>query len=76
MKMLLDFRCGNSNEVFERLEDSSTRTVRCACGGEAKRIITPIRCSLDGASGDFPGAHYRWIREHEQKKGKCGEGEW
>ena len=76
MKILVDFRCENTKEVYEKLVDSKIRTIRCACGGEAKRLISPVKCQLDGTSDGFPGAHYKWTREHEAKRGKCGEGEW
>lgn len=69
MLMMRDFRCVVTGEVFERLADSKANHVRCNCGGEARRIISPIRCQLEGASGDFPGAHFKWLREHEGKGG-------
>jgi hypothetical protein len=76
MKVILDFRCKSTDYVFERIVDNTTKEVRCNCGATAKRLISPVKCQLDGASGGFPGAHYKWTREHEAKKGKCGEGEW
>jgi len=64
MRKIFDCRCSkcdNIDEVFGRFEDS----FRCSqCGAESKRIISPIRCSLEGTSGDFPGAPMKWEREH------------
>jgi len=67
MRKIIDVRCGSCNTVFEEfgyLDD----TFRCgSCGGEAKRIISPIRCTLEGVSGDFPGAAMKWERQHTKK---------
>ncbi len=67
MRKIIDVRCkacGNVQEEFGYLDD----TFRCgSCGGEAKRIISPIRCSLDGASGDFPGEAMKWEKRHMKK---------
>jgi len=64
MRQILDVRCTSCNEiteVFGRRDDS----FRCgACNQPAKRIISPVRCSLEGYSGDFPGAAMKWEREH------------
>jgi len=64
MKVLNDYRCECSNEfeAFARRDD----IVRCKCGRVAKRIISPVRCQLDGTSGDFPGAAMKWARQHER----------
>jgi hypothetical protein len=70
MLMLRDFRCEGTQEIFERMVDSKADHVRCNCGSNARRIISPIRCQLEGASGDFPGAHMKWIREHEGRGGR------
>jgi len=64
MRKIFDVRCtscNNIDEVFGRFDDS----FRCgACGGESKRIISPVRCKLEGTSGDFPGAAMKWEWEH------------
>ena len=66
---LFDARCDTCRhvtEVFGELDD----TFRCeqdSCNGIAKRIISPIRCSLDGASGDFPGEAMKWEKRHMKK---------
>lgn len=67
MLILFDFRCEGSGETFERLADRGVSHVRCKCGHEAKRLISPVKCQLEGASGDFPGAHMKWVREHESR---------
>jgi len=65
LRKIFDVRCADCDDVFEEfgeLHDS----FRCgACGGIAKRIISPVKCQLEGVSGDFPGAAFKWKREHE-----------
>lgn len=69
MRKIIDVRCRNCGEVHEefgRLDD----TFRCgSCGGEAKRIISPVKCSLEGTSGDFPGAAIKWARDRTKRGG-------
>lgn len=65
MRKLIDYRCLRTGEVFERFVEI-VPTVRCKCGSEAKRLISPVKCKLEGHSGDFPGAHMKWVREHER----------
>lgn len=59
-----DYQC-SCGLVTEHLVKAGTDTVRCKCGAEAKRIISPVRCSLDPTAG-FPGAADKWIRHHEK----------
>ena len=67
MRKIIDVRCrdcGEGHEEFGRLDD----TFRCgSCGGEAQRIISPVRCTLEGVTGDFPGAAMKWERDHRAK---------
>lgn len=67
MRKIIDVRCESCNAVHEEfgyLDD----TYRCGtCGGEAKRIISPIKCKLEGVSGDFPGAAMKWERDHVRR---------
>jgi Zn finger protein HypA/HybF involved in hydrogenase expression len=69
MRKIIDVRCrdcGEVHEEFGRLDD----TFRCgSCGGEAKRIISPVKCSLEGTSGDFPGAAIKWARDRTKRGG-------
>lgn len=66
MRKIFDARCESCSTVFEAF-DELTAVVRCDCGGDAKRIISPVRTHLDGASGDFPGAAIKWARDHERR---------
>tara|TARA_R110002153_G_scaffold260815_2_gene420996 strand:- start:1270 stop:1482 length:213 start_codon:yes stop_codon:yes gene_type:complete len=65
MLKVFDFKCTNDH-VFEEFVVSGTTTSRCGCGANATKVVSSPRFVLDGASGDFPGAHMKWVREHEK----------
>lgn len=62
---LYDFRCPDGH-VFEELVKSDVHEVRCKCGQDAVRIISPINFHLDGSDTAWPTAHDRWVKEHER----------
>lgn len=69
MILCVDVKCpeGHVNEVFI---DKTLKTVTCpqpGCNEVAERIISPVRCSLDPCSGDFPGATMKWQQQREQR---------
>ena len=66
MKMLHDFRCEKTQEVFEKLVEGVPDGVQCQCGSNAGRLISPVRCQLDPFSGHFPGATLSWAKAHEE----------
>ena len=64
---MYDFTCDECGHTHERLVSSDTYTDRCPqCGYDAKRIISPVRCKLDGTDPSFPGAYDKWARDHEK----------
>ena len=65
MIKVYDFRCTNGH-LFEDFVDESVTVSRCGCGANATRVVSATKCVLNGASGDFPGAHFKWLREHEK----------
>jgi predicted nucleic acid-binding Zn ribbon protein len=65
MFKVYDFRCTNGH-VFEEFVQPDVTTSRCGCGANAKRLVSAPSFHLDGASGDFPGQHMKWVREHEK----------
>ena len=65
MIKVYDFKCTNGH-YFEEFVDADTTTIRCGCGANATRVVSATPCVLEGASGDFPGRHMKWVREHEQ----------
>ena len=64
MIKVFDFRCTNGH-TFEEFVDGNTTTSRCGCGANATKIVSATQHILDGASGDFPGRHMKWVRERE-----------
>ena len=71
MYKVFDFRCGNGH-VFEDFVEKGVTTSRCSCGSDATKILSATKCQLDGSSGDFPGQHMKWVREHEQAGRRSG----
>ena len=65
MIKVYDFKCDQGHYFEEFVEDGVT-TSRCGCGANATRVVSATPCVLEGASGDFPGRHMKWVREHEQ----------
>lgn len=67
MYIMFDFRCSGCGSTFEKLVTRDVHQAQCPkCGGGAARQISPVRAKLDPISGDFPGATYRWERQHEK----------
>ena len=65
MYKIFDFRC-EKGHIFEELVVGGTTTSRCNCGANATKIVSASNFVLDGSSGDFPGRHMKWVREHEE----------
>ena len=68
-KRIYEFVCtGEENHLFEKYTDENNRSVICPqCGELSNRIISPVRCELDGCSGDFPGASISWAKKRAEK---------
>ena len=64
MYKIYDFRCTNGH-IFQEMVESGITTSRCGCGANATKMLSAPKCVLDGSSGDFPGRHMKWVREHE-----------
>ena len=65
MIKVYDFKCTNGH-YFEEFVDADAKTSRCGCGANATRVASATPCVLEGASGDFPGRHMKWVREHSE----------
>jgi hypothetical protein len=69
MRKIIDVRCGDCGHVQEEFgyfDDA----FRCGeCGGVSERIISPVRCTLEGTSGDFPGAAMKWAKDRTKRGG-------
>lgn len=65
MRLYREFRCPECNDKFERLVENTITTARCSCGGNAKKVVSAVRCVLDPISGHFPSATDKWAKHHE-----------
>lgn len=67
-RRMFDFTCDECGHTHERYADVEQRTDECPkCGAAAKRVISPVRCKLDGTDPGFPDAYDKWARVHEQQ---------
>ena len=66
MLKIRDFKCPNGH-VKEYFVSDDIELIRCECGEDAKKVISPIRSVLDPISGDFAGATMKWARDRERK---------
>jgi putative FmdB family regulatory protein len=74
MLILYDFKCEECDHTEEKLVVMDLRVQECEeCHGRSKRVISPVRCHLEGHSGDFPSASAKWEREHEKQGRKASE---
>lgn len=66
--MLFDFKCKSCNHVIEEFSksDDISHTIMCKCGGQMRRIISPVRSKLEGISGAFPTAYDKWDKKRQQ----------
>jgi hypothetical protein len=69
MYKVFDFRCPNGH-VHEEFVKAEVTESRCkTCGAVSTRMVSAPSFHLNGSDGSFPGAHMKWVREHE-KAGK------
>jgi len=67
---IYDFRCTNGH-VTEEFVKSSVTESRCKiCGSTSTRMVSAPSFHLNGADGSFPGAHMKWVKEHEKAGNK------
>lgn len=63
---MFEYQCADGH-VSEALTETETWEIHCrTCGEPARRIISPVRCRLEGITGAFPGAADRWAKVHEE----------
>jgi hypothetical protein len=69
MYKVFDFRCPNGH-VHEEFVKAEVTESRCkTCDAVSTRMVSAPSFHLNGSDGTFPGAHMKWVREHE-KAGK------
>lgn len=66
MLKIFDVRCSEGHVTEDWVESREGTTTCSVCGSVAKPIYTPIAFHLDGASGHFPTATDRWIKDREK----------
>jgi len=66
MFKVYDFRCTNGHVNEEFVKPDVTESRCKTCGSDSTRLVSAPSFHLEGASGDFPGRHMRWVREHEK----------
>ena len=59
-----EYVCNVCNRRFESFVRSDDHEVRC-CGKQARKVISSPAFKLPGHTDDFPSAHRRWVKEHE-----------
>lgn len=63
---MFDFKC-EEGHITERLVGYETTEVECSvCSKVAKRIVSPVRISLDGTDPVYVVAHEKWAKKHEE----------
>jgi hypothetical protein len=67
MRQLRDFRCEHCGAEQERYLEADVTHVICECGHTMTRLIGMPTVSLEGISGDFPGAANKWATIREQR---------
>lgn len=67
MALLFDFKCSNGHTT-ESLVSSDTTAIRCSCGEEATKVISPVRSAIDPIRGDSWKATKKWATAREQKR--------
>ena len=65
MIKVIEFRC-DQGHIFEEFVTEDITVSRCDCGANATKIVSATNHVLEGASGDFPGRHSKWVREHQK----------
>ena len=68
MRRFFDFKC-EQGHITEHFVESNIRVMVCLeCGdSESQRLISTPRVSLDGISGDFPGASDKWVQQRAER---------
>ena len=63
MRRMYEFKCEDGH-ISEALVDDTVRELSCrACGKPSTRIVSSVRCNLEGITGAFPGAYHLGTKE-------------
>jgi hypothetical protein len=65
MRRIFDFQCAKGH-ITEQYVDDSVKVIQCPhCANDASRLISAPRISLEGITGDFPGAAMAWEKRRK-----------
>jgi putative FmdB family regulatory protein len=66
---LYSYHCDNEHtvDIVSSYKDRPNTVVCPECGGEAKYNISPSFFKLEGVTGAFPGAYYKWNKSHADR---------
>ena len=65
MRRIFDFQCAKGH-ITEKYVDDAVKVIQCPhCANDASRLISAPRISLEGITGDFPGAAMAWEKRRE-----------
>lgn len=65
MRRIFDFQCAKGH-ITEKYVDDAVKVIQCPhCANDASRLISSPRISLEGITGDFPGAAMAWEKRRE-----------
>ena len=67
MKKIFEFQCTSCDLVFDELTEYKKESICPECDSVADKIISTPRISLEGYSGNFPGAAMQFDKKHRQK---------
>jgi putative FmdB family regulatory protein len=70
MKRLYEFKCIPCGEIHEEYTEYKKVSTCPNCGGDTDKIISAPRISLEGITGDFPGAAAAWEKKHREQLNK------
>ena len=67
MLKIRDFRCDHCGYTSETMSGNSPSPQCHECGGPTRYIVSGTSFTLEGVSGDFPGASFKWEKKRDQK---------
>ena len=66
MYKVYDFKCGNGHIIEEFVKADVTESRCKICGEPSTRMVSAPSFQLNGADASWPGAHMKWVKEHEK----------
>jgi putative FmdB family regulatory protein len=67
VKKLFEFKCTKCSHIEEEYTEYKKESICPLCNSVADKIISAPRITLEGYSGDFPGAAMQFDKKHRDK---------